>query len=261
MTLSHGAMAYADRGRGETILSLHGLYGGYDQGFDNVANLAATHRIIAPSRFGYPGSDVRGAGTPREQADALVELLDRLGVDQVFALGASAGGTAALRLALDHPDRVKGVILYSSAAPWGSRPESPPSRLGPPPAMNRDWVMWLLSPFFPVVMGMPSSLVGTMLPMPERRVGADLDAAVCNPDMAVRFDEYSIESLRPPVLLLHARDDRVARFAPPKGQVEASLHRYPRLTAKIFNDGGHLLRGHAHEVEAAVTRFIATNAA
>lgn len=124
--------------------------------------------------------------------------------------------------------------------------------------MNRDWVMWLLSPLFPVAMGMPSSLVGTMLPMPERRVGADLDAAVCNPDMAVRFDEYSIESLRPPgpAVAREGRPRRALHAAKRAGG--ASLHRYPRLTAKIFNDGGHL-RGHAHEVEAAVTRFIATN--
>ena len=66
----------------------------------------------------------------------------------MFVLGASAGGTPAIRFALDHPERVTGLILLSSAAPWPSRPSRPPGRMGPPALMNHDWIMWLLSPFF-----------------------------------------------------------------------------------------------------------------
>lgn len=254
--LSHGTMTYVDRGRGEAILSMHGLYGGYDQAFDNVATLAASHRVIAPSRFGYPGSDVGGEGTPGEQAAAFVELLDHLGIDRVFVLGTSAGGTPAIRMALDHPERVQGIILYCSAAPWPTRPE-PPGRQGPPPPMNHDWVMWMLSPFFPTILGMPRDTIHGMLPLSERRTGADIDTWVTNRDMAVHFDDYPIETLRSPVLLLHARDDRIAPFAPPDGQVETSLHRYPHLTTRIFDEGGHLMVGHSEEIDAAVTRFIA----
>ena len=122
--LSYGAMTYVDEGEGEVILSVHGLFGGYDQAYENVIVRSGKNRVLAPSRFGYLGSDAKGEGSPKDQADAYVELLDQLGIDQVFILGTSAGGTPAIRFALDYPERVKGLILYCSAMPVTEKPES-----------------------------------------------------------------------------------------------------------------------------------------
>lgn len=272
MALSHGEVAYVDcgpqpQGGGsscgsgyETILSVHGLYGGYDQALDSVGSLVEHCRVLAPSRFGYPGSAVRGDGSPANQAAVFAEMLDRLGIERVFVLGASAGGTPAIRFALDHPERVKGLILLSSAAPWPSRPATPPGRMGPPAIMNHDWAMWLLSPFFSPVLGMDPRTIHGMLPLSERRTGADIDASITNRDMAVHFEDYPIEELKPPVLLLHARDDRIAPFAPPAGHVQSSMHRYPDLTTSIFPTGGHLITGHGRQVEEAILRFIGQHA-
>lgn len=76
--LSYGNMSYVDTGEGETILSVHGIFGGYDQAYDTCKDFSFDYRIIAPSRFGYLGSDILGKGTPAEQAAAYVELLDKL---------------------------------------------------------------------------------------------------------------------------------------------------------------------------------------
>ena len=240
----------------EALLSVHGLYGGYDQAFENVESFSSRYRILAPSRFGYPGSSVKGEGTPREQAEAYAELLDRLGIEQVFILGVSAGGTPAIRFALDFPQRAKGLILYCSAAPWNERPARIPRLMGPPPIVNRDLPMWLAFPLYRRVYGMGADVVRGMLPLSRRKEGAALDARITNRDMAVRFEEYPIEELRVPVLLLHARDDRVAPFEAPAGQVEGSLHRYPNLVKKIFETGGHFMAGHSEEIDAAVLDFI-----
>lgn len=240
----------------EALLSVHGLYGGYDQAFENVESFSSRYRIIAPSRFGYLGSSVKGEGTPREQAEAYAELLDRLEIERAFVLGASAGGTPAIRFALDFPERTKGLILYCSAAPWNERPARIPRLMGPPPIVNRDLPMWLAFPLYRRVYGMGADVVRGMLPLSRRKEGADLDARITNRDMAVRFEEYPIEELRVPVLLLHARDDRVAPFEAPAGQVEGSLHRYPNLEKKIFETGGHFMAGHSEEIDAAVLDFI-----
>lgn len=274
MALSHGEVAYVDCGPQpsggdsgfgpgsgcETILSVHGLYGGYDQALDSVGSLSEYCRVIAPSRFGYPGSAVRGDGSPADQAAVFAEMLNRLGIERVFVLGASAGGTPAIRFALDHPERVSGLILLSSAAPWPSRPATPPGRMGPPAIMNHDWIMWLLSPFFGPVLGMDPRTIHGMLPLSERRTGADIDASITNRDMAVHFEDYPIEELKPPVLLLHARDDRVAPFAPPAGHVQSSMHRYLELTTAIFPTGGHLITGHGRQLEETILRFIGQHA-
>ena len=274
MALSHGDVAYIDCGPAssgggagpdrssdcETILSVHGLYGGYDQALDSVGSLVERCRILAPSRFGYPGSTVLGKASPADQAAVFHEMLDRLGIERVFVLGASAGGTPAIRFALDHPERVSGLILLSSATPWPSRPATPPGRMGPPAIMNHDWIMWLLSPFFSHVLGMDPRTIHGMLPLSERRTGADIDASITNREMAVHFEDYPIEALNPPVLLLHARDDRIAPFAPPAGHVQSSMHRYPDLTTSIFPTGGHLITGHGRQLEETILRFIGQHA-
>ena len=91
--LSYGPVSYIDSGEGEVILSVHGIFGGYDQAYESVKNRVSKNRLLAPSRFGYLGSAVKGKGTPEEQAAAFKELLDYLEIDRVFVLATSAGGT------------------------------------------------------------------------------------------------------------------------------------------------------------------------
>ena len=49
-------------------------------------------------------------------AEAIDRLVDHLRLDKVHLLGHSYGGFVAQRYALDHPDRVSGLILYESLA-------------------------------------------------------------------------------------------------------------------------------------------------
>jgi len=95
-----------------------------------------------------------------------------------------------------------------------------------------------------------------MLPLHGRRAGIDIDATITNPDMAVHYEHYPVETLKPPVLLLHAKDDRVVPFAPPQGQVQESLNRYPNLTTVLFDTGGHMIQGHPGKVRHAIAQFI-----
>ena len=67
---SYGKITYVDKGKGEAILSIHGIFGGYDQAYDTAKDFVSKYRIIAPSRFGYPGSDIKGEGRPKDQVEA-----------------------------------------------------------------------------------------------------------------------------------------------------------------------------------------------
>ena len=157
--LSYGNMSYVDTGKGETILSVHGIFGGYDQAYDTCKDFSSDYRIIAPSRFGYLGSDIMGDGTPAEQATAYVELLDKLGIDKVYLLATSAGGSVAIRFALDYPERTKGLILYCSAMPFTEKPEKYSEYAGPPAFLCNDFTMFLISPLFDPIMGMEPSTI------------------------------------------------------------------------------------------------------
>ena len=108
--------------------------------------------------------------------------------------------------------------------------------------------------------GLDPRAIHGMLPLSERRTGAEINASITNRDMAVHFEDYPIEEIKPPVLLLHARDDRIAPFAPPAGHMQSSMHRYPELTTAILSTGGHFIVGHGRQVEDTILRFIGQHA-
>ncbi len=250
--LTYGLMTYIDAGEGEPILSIHGIFGGYDQAYDSVKNRESKNRLLAPSRFGYLGSDVKGNGTPEEQAAAFKELLDYLEIDRVFVLGTSAGGTPAIRFALDYPERVNGLILYCSAMPVNKKPDTYLEYQAPPEPLLSDYAMYLISPLMPLIMGMPASTVKNIQPIAERKTGVILDGRLTNPDMERNFEQYPIEALRVPVLILHSEDDPVASFE----KVKNVQHRFPHLTLVSFPDGGHMMTGHSEEIEKVLDEFL-----
>lgn len=251
VTLSYGNMSYVDKGEGETILSVHGIFGGFDQAYDTCKDFSSDYRIIAPSRFGYLGSDVLGNGTPAEQATAYVELLDELEIDKVYLLATSAGGSVAIRFALDYPERTNGLILYCSAMPYKEKPKSFSEYAGPPAFLCNDYAMFLISPLFSPVMGMEPSTIYSMLPCSSRKNGVILDASVTNSDMARNFDSYPIEDLQVPTLIFQAKDDKLINYA----DTENAVKRFQNCTFLSFENGGHLMVGHEEEIKEAVFNF------
>ncbi len=256
-TLSYGDVTYLDEGTGEAILSVHGIFGGYDQAYETVKARISTNRLIAPSRFGYLGSDMKGDGSPKAQADAFAELLDFLDINSVYVLATSAGGTPAIRFALDYPERVKGLILYCSAMPPAQKPESYRQYQAPPEPLMSDYAMYLISPLFEPLMGLPPSTVEDIQPVSDRKAGAILDGKQTNPDMERHFDQYPIESLKMPILILHAKDDSVASFE----KTRLAVPRFPDCTFIAFEDGGHMMAGHEQEIKEALDRFLSDSSA
>lgn len=119
---SRGPIEYVIDGdkEGPAILCLHGGFGGYDQGRLIGSNLAQHgFKVISPSRPGYLRTPLSVGQTSREQADAMVDLLNALGISQVAVLGFSAGGPVAFEFATNYPERTWGLILESI----GSQPE------------------------------------------------------------------------------------------------------------------------------------------
>ena len=102
---------------------------------------------------------------------------------------------------------------------------------------------------------MDPSTIYSMMPVSERKAGVVLDAAVTNPDMARNYESYDIENLQVPVLILHAKDDKLASY---EDAVNAS-ERFPEHIFVSFEDGGHLMAGHEVEVYKAVMGFVQQN--
>jgi 3-oxoadipate enol-lactonase len=79
-----------------------------------VDALAQDHFVARYDPRGFGGTRHDEAVPFANRSDALA-LLDHLGVERATVVGASRGGTIALDLALDAPDRVAGVVTVCSS--------------------------------------------------------------------------------------------------------------------------------------------------
>jgi 2-hydroxy-6-oxonona-2,4-dienedioate hydrolase/4,5:9,10-diseco-3-hydroxy-5,9,17-trioxoandrosta-1(10),2-diene-4-oate hydrolase len=106
----------AEAGRGEPVVLLHGGgpgATGLSNYSRNIDALAQRFRVIVPDLPGYGRSSKRVDGRDPFGflADSVRGLLDALEIDRAHLVGNSYGGAAALRLALDTPERVDRLVL------------------------------------------------------------------------------------------------------------------------------------------------------
>ena len=103
-------------GSGTPVVLLHGGGAGATGASNYVRNidaLAKHFRVIVPDMPGYGQStkDIDQDDPFGDLATAIRGLLDALDVDRAHLVGNSYGGAAALRLAMDRPDRVGRLLL------------------------------------------------------------------------------------------------------------------------------------------------------
>ncbi len=110
-------MYYEVHGRGEPLVLLHGAFMTIHSNWEGwIGELSRTRKVIAVEMQGHG----RTADIPREisgenSADDVAALLDHLGLSRADLLGYSMGGGVAMQVAVRHPDRVRRVVVISSA--------------------------------------------------------------------------------------------------------------------------------------------------
>jgi 3-oxoadipate enol-lactonase len=78
-------------------------------------------RVIRYEACGHGVSDLpRGRVTIDRLGEDVIALLDHVGVERAVICGCSLGGVIALWLAVNHPDRVDGVVLANTGAKVGT---------------------------------------------------------------------------------------------------------------------------------------------
>jgi pimeloyl-ACP methyl ester carboxylesterase len=105
-----------DEGTGPAIVLLHGQPGTAADWDGVMGYLPPTVRAIVPDRPGYGGTGGRAVGFA-ENADAIVGMLSRLGVDRAHLVGYSWAGGVVLALARDAPERLASMTLVASVRP------------------------------------------------------------------------------------------------------------------------------------------------
>ncbi|MGH1574645.1 alpha/beta hydrolase [Methylobacterium sp. P31] len=192
------ATIQAGPANGPPIVLLHGASANASDPMEGIGRRLASRgfRIIAFDRPGFGWSDrISGsaAAAPVVQARIIAEALERMGVGPAIVFGHSWAGALALALALDHPERVSGLVLAAPVAmPMPDRlPDLPwywQLAVKPP-------VAWLLSR----TVGPP--LARHFLPEAARRVFLPQAAMPAYPETA-----RAALVLRPETLLANVQD-------------------------------------------------------
>ncbi|MCC6751916.1 MAG: alpha/beta hydrolase [Deltaproteobacteria bacterium] len=117
--LSTGRMRYYRGGSGPPLVFLHGFGGSALETWEKQVGAFAPHySVVAPDLFWFGGSvplDGHRMDSAAAHAEAVLELLDRLGLRRVHLVGVSFGGFVALELALRQPERLEKLVLVGPA--------------------------------------------------------------------------------------------------------------------------------------------------
>jgi pimeloyl-ACP methyl ester carboxylesterase len=120
-----------DAGDGQPLLLLHGIGGHAEAWARNVVRLGRTARAIAID-FLWHGFSAKPDYVPGDDVPAyarqILDLLDAERIERVDIEGESLGGWVGMWIALHHPDRLRRLVLNTTAGiRWkpGSVPEKP----------------------------------------------------------------------------------------------------------------------------------------
>lgn len=113
---------YAGSG-GPPLVLLHGFTASSASFSENVGPLGTWFTVVTVELLGHGDSESPAdpaAYAARPAIDRILGLFDHLGFDRVLLCGHSLGGAVALRLALDAPERLAGLVVINSNSAAGT---------------------------------------------------------------------------------------------------------------------------------------------
>lgn len=108
------SLYYAEHGEGEPVIVLHGGLGGSEMFAPALPELAARRRAITVDLQGHGRTpDVDRPIRLETCADDVAALIRHLGLERVDVVGYSFGAGVGLRLAIQHPELVRKLVVVS----------------------------------------------------------------------------------------------------------------------------------------------------
>lgn len=203
--------------------------------------------------------------SPADEAALIVKVLDRLEISGAVVIGHSWGGAIAMRLAMDHPERVTGLVLIAPAlsawigeAAWFNAASGWPL-IGPlmtrviiPLAGHGQLAAGARSAFLPEAV--PEGYVAAShLPLilrPGNWIANARDMMQVNTHLELQEDRYQDVTL--PAVFLAGKADTVVWTHRHSGQVSA---RMPHAELRLISGAGHNL--HHHHPQAVLEAVLA----
>lgn len=213
---------------------IHGL-GGQSEDWRNLAPyvVAGNLRVYIPDLPGY-GRSERPASfsySIPDQAATVVAFMDVLGLKQVDLGGWSMGGWVVQRVALGHPDRIRGLLLFNSAG-LNSEPVWNTALFTPTTLAELDQLDALLMPHPPQV---PGFIANDILRISHNHAWVmhrALNSMLTGNDTT----DAQLPQLTMPVLIVWGSEDHIFPLA--QGQKMHQL--IPQSQLEVIDGCGHL---------------------
>jgi pimeloyl-ACP methyl ester carboxylesterase len=267
LNTDQGDIEYAVKGKGKTVLMLHGAGGGYDQGlWAGKLYLGEGYKFISVSRYGYLRSPIPKDPSVETQAALYNVLLDHLNIKKVIVVGISAGGPSATQFANDFPEKASALILLSAV----SEAEAP----GDKPAFyvkiihliqQSDYAYWVFTEFMQStilsLMGVPPEVYQNFTPTQKEMAQEMLNImhpmtprykGTVNDGKMIQREEVSTNHLSAPTLIIHAEDDALVSYH----HAENAHKKIKQSRLIILNAGGHAMASRIDEVRQYVKEFL-----
>jgi pimeloyl-ACP methyl ester carboxylesterase len=228
-------LRFRDEGGGSAFVLVHGWALALEYWDGLAAALSSEHRVLRFDRRGFGESP--GPADLRADARDLVSLLDAAGIERAVVVGMSQGARVALLAALEHPARVRAIVLDGAPAdPLSgdgySRADTPVERyreqlmLRGPLALRREIAA---SPMFALVTP-DARIKRSLYAILERYSGRDL----LDTDADLPLVPRSLAELGMPALVLTGEHD-------PRSAIADSLQGIiPRARRATIPASGHL---------------------
>lgn len=232
---------YELEGQGPCITFISTIYVVSTAWRNFTRSIAADNRLLTYDLRNQGASSGTAVGFDQHIAD-LQCLLDHLEIDRTYLVGSSISTVICRDFALQHPQRVSGLILVGPPfSPWGSsrRRRIMKSWLS---ALESGGPKQLFDAMYPLVFGDRSQAIGgsaTYVALRERFLAVNSVAqlrANLTDALKTTSDTETLPQVAAPTLLLAGDDD----FCISPSALRAVADLMPNARAEVYDDCGHL---------------------
>ncbi len=209
----HYLEAKAVGGSGRTLVLVHGLGARATDWAPLIPRFAAAgYHVYAMDLLGYGDSDKPAEGdfSIRGEEKVVADFMHALNIPQADVAGWSMGGWVALRLALDHPEAVRRLVLYDSAGLYFDF-SFPVTLFSPTDRAGLDALITRLEPDRPRIHVPAFAVHGLLRKFRQNKwiVDRSLASMLAGRDIL----DFRVSGLKMPVLIVWGTEDKLIPFA------------------------------------------------
>ena len=256
--VADGEIEYSETGSGHALIFVSGLSGVGRAWQPQLAPFGARYRVVTYDQRGTGGSDqLQRHFSVDQMASEVIGLMDALGIERAHVVGQSTGGAIAQTLAIEYPQRLRAVVMFSTwthCDPWFRRLFEARRR------MYLECGAELHQMFHPLFLYPPEYVNSHDAELEEERrrssaAAPPVPVSVARIDAIMRFDRrQDLGRIRTPTLIMAAENDYIT----PSYFARSLNGAIPGSKLYLFDGGGHSLsKTRSEEFSRVVLDFLA----